>query len=96
MQTPQTPIINKLKQAISEALELPKEVTMNLPLISILGSEEIVIENYKGIIEYTEERIRVNTTTGVLKLEGRKMCLKQITAENIKVTGVILKLEYLH
>lgn len=84
-----------IKKKIINIFELPKEVILNLPLISIIGSEEINIENYKGVIEYNLERIRINTSCGVLKIEGKKLSLKQITAENISVNGLISKLEYL-
>lgn len=84
-----------IKQALTNMLDLPKEITMNLPLISIIGNEELLIENYKGVIEYTEEKIKVNTACGILQVDGRKLFLKQITAESITVTGNILGMEYL-
>ena len=84
-----------IKQTLTNIFDLPKEITMNLPLISIIGNEELFIENYKGVIEYTEEKIRLNTACGILKVDGRKLFLKQITAENITITGNILSMEYL-
>ena len=84
-----------IKKKLVNALELPKEIIFNLPLITIVGNEEINIENYKGVIEYSPEKIRINTECGVLKINGEKLSFKQITAENIIVTGVIQTLEYL-
>ena len=85
-----------LKRVITGMLDLPRELTMNLPIISMVGSEELFIENYKGVIEYTEEKVRINTSCGILKIEGKKIFLKQITAENISLTGKITALEYLY
>ena len=45
-----------LRKNMTEALELPKEIMLGLPLISLLGREEVTIENYKGILEYDEEK----------------------------------------
>jgi len=84
-----------IRQNLSNILELPKEIMLNLPFISIIGKEELRLENYKGIIEYSLECIRLNTSCGVLKLEGKNLVLKQITSENIVVNGVINKLEYI-
>ena len=84
-----------IKKKLVNTLELPKEIIFNLPLITIVGNEEINIENYKGVIEYSPEKIRINTECGVLKINGEKLSFKQITAENIIVTGVIQTLEYL-
>ena len=80
---------------IASALELPKEVLMNLPLITLIGKEDITIENYKSILEYSEECVRINTSAGVLRIEGKKLTLKQITSDNIVIVGRIDKTEFL-
>ena len=59
------------RRNITEALELPKEILLHLPLISFIGQEEVTIENYKGILEYSEETVRIGTAAGVLRLEGQ-------------------------
>lgn len=86
---------SRIKKTITSMFELPKEIVFNLPLINVIGNEEINIENYKGIIEYNLERVRINTSCGIIKIEGKKLLLKQITAENISVTGSISKFEYI-
>ncbi|MDR1150021.1 MAG: sporulation protein YqfC [Clostridiales bacterium] len=83
-----------IKKKLSNILELPKEIVLNLPIIIITGNDEISVENYKGIIEYSTEKIRLNSTVGILKIEGKKLILKQMTSECICITGLILKLEY--
>ena len=40
---------------------MPTEIVSNTPKISILGFEEILIENYKNIIEYENFYIKINT-----------------------------------
>jgi sporulation protein YqfC len=84
-----------IKKSLTSILELPKEVIFNLPLITFIGHEEITIENYKGVIEYNLEYIRISTSCGVLKITGKKLIIKQITSENLLVRGCILKLEYI-
>lgn len=84
-----------LKKKITDVLELPKEVVLNLPMISMVGNEEMHIENYKGILEYDSERIRIYTANGILKLEGRSLFLRTMTTEEITIKGTILKIEFL-
>ncbi|MDR1533288.1 MAG: sporulation protein YqfC [Clostridiales bacterium] len=84
-----------IKNKVTALFELPREIVLNLPLITITGNEEISVENYKGVIEYSEERIRINTSCGVLRIEGRKLLLKQITAEMMTISGAVTRLEYL-
>lgn len=84
-----------LKRNMTEALELPKEVVLNLPLVSLIGREELCIENYKGVIEYSDDKIRINTASGVLKIEGKNLFLRHITSESVTITGGIVKLEFM-
>lgn len=84
-----------LRKNMTEALELPKEIMMNLPLITFVGREEVTIENYKGILEYGAETVRIGTTAGVLRLTGKTLHLKQLSAECMVVTGSVEKMEFL-
>ncbi len=84
-----------LKKELSAAFEMPEEIVSDLPLISLRGFEEAVIENYKGIIEYSTERIRINTSSGVLRLTGENMFIKCLDADNIIITGKIMSAEFI-
>ncbi len=84
-----------LKKELSAAFEMPEEIVLDLPLISLRGFEEAVIENYKGIIEYSTEKIRVNTSVGILRLTGENMFIKCLDADNIVITGKIKSAEFL-
>lgn len=84
-----------IKNKLTNLFELPKDVVLNLPLITIVGNKEIQIENYKGIVEYSEEMIKVKTTVGVIKVNGKKLFVKLITSENIQITGFIKSFEYM-
>ena len=84
-----------LRKNMTDALELPGEIMLNLPLISLVGREEITIENYKGILEYGEETVRISTAAGILRMQGQGLCLKQLSAECIVMTGKIERVEFL-
>jgi sporulation protein YqfC len=85
----------KLKEKVTEILELPKEVVLNIPKLSMTGNGNLIIENYKGIIEYDDNRVRVNTGSGIIKITGESLIIKEITSEDIMVDGDISSLEFL-
>ena len=85
---------DEIKHRIVKVLELPKEIVLDLPNVSILGNEEISVENYKGIIEYKPDLLRLNTKSGILLIEGKNLCLRQVTSDQIKITGCILNVGY--
>ena len=81
--------MENMKLNISEALELPIDIMMDLPRLTVIGSIEIGLLNHKGIIEYTKEIIRINTKSGVFKITGKELEIKTILSEEIIITGVI-------
>ncbi|MCX7746709.1 MAG: sporulation protein YqfC [Clostridia bacterium] len=85
----------KLKEKVTEILELPKEIVLNIPKLTMIGNQNLLIENYKGIIEYDDNRIRLNTSIGTIRICGERLVIKEITSEDIMVDGAILSLEIL-
>jgi len=86
--------VNGLKENISEILELPKDIILDLPRITVLGNLELRIENHKGIIEYSNEKIRIKIKNGILKLIGTNLLIKTIISEEIIVTGNIFSIDF--
>jgi sporulation protein YqfC len=78
-----------IREKITNALSLPKEIALDMPLIVATGRGELNIENYKNLLEFSETKIRIHTSVGLLIVEGSRLCLKQITTENLLITGNI-------
>ena len=78
---------------IDKILEIPQEVYSNVPKITITGFNEMIIENFKGILEYEDYYIRVNTSLGIININGYELRLENMTNDNIKVTGKIEKFD---
>jgi sporulation protein YqfC len=54
----------------------------------------MLIENYKGILEYQEFFIRVNTYIGILNINGFNLNLSEMTTDDILITGKIESLDF--
>lgn len=80
---------NRAKRRIDRWLEMPTEIVSNVPKITIIGFNEILIENYKGILEYEEIYIRINTHIGIININGFNLNLEQISEDDISVKGKI-------
>ncbi len=83
----------KKRKKINDILEIPKEVYSNIPNLIITGFEEMVIENYKGILEYEDYYIKVNTYIGIVNIHGINLKLEKMTEDNIKIIGKIENIE---
>lgn len=79
---------------VNEILDLPMEVGTNIPKITMTGFNEIIIENYKGIIEYEEFFIRISTYIGNININGFELKLNQMTDESVNITGKIENIDF--
>lgn len=74
---------------IDKMLEIPQEVYSNTPKITITGFNELIIENFKGILEYEDYYVRINTTLGIININGFDLKLENMTNDDLKVNGKI-------
>ena len=70
-------------------LDIPKELSTDIPKITVLGFEQILIENHKGILEYQDYYIRLNTCIGIININGFNLTLEQVTEDDISIKGKI-------
>ncbi len=78
---------------VDKILEFPKEVYSNEPKIIISGFDELIIENFKGILEYEEFFVRINTYIGIININGYNLNLENMTDDDLKITGKIESIE---
>ena len=83
----------KRNNRMNRLLEFPEEVYSDVPKIIITGFEELIIENFKGILEYEEFLIRISTYIGIININGYNLNLENLTNDDIKVTGKIENIE---
>lgn len=79
---------------LDKVLEMPKEISTNEPKITILGFNQMLIENYKGILEYQEFFIRLNTYIGIININGFNLDLSEMTTDDILITGKIESIDF--
>lgn len=79
---------------INNLLEIPQEVSSNIPKVTITGFEQILIENYKTILEYQDFYIRLSTEIGILNINGFGLDLKEMTSDDLLITGKIDSIDF--
>ncbi len=78
-----------IRKRIADALELQQDVMLNLPMLHITGSERLLLENHRGLLEYARDRIRVATTAGAVIIEGEGLTIRSVGRDDLLVTGAI-------
>ena len=84
----------RIPNKINRILEIPQEVSSNVPKITILGFEQMMIENYKAILEYQDFYIRLSTEIGILNINGFNLNLKEMTTDDLQISGKIDSIDF--
>lgn len=80
---------------IIDSLKLPKDVMLGALRCTLTGSSEAWIENYKGILEYTDSEIVLQGKNCTLCMEGRGLSIDYYTNEDMKISGTISCVRYM-
>lgn len=90
--------MEKKREAIkvmADLLEIPRDLVLDLPKLTVIGRNEIHLENHRGIIEYSLNRVRVNLSRGYLELEGSDFEIKALLPDEMLIVGEIRVVRYL-
>lgn len=86
--------LKKVKSNIMESLELPGDLMYGTVIVTVTGNREALVENYKGILEYTCEKIRIETKHCRVQICGRHLQIRYYTNDEMKITGFIERIVY--
>ncbi|MBP3284999.1 MAG: YabP/YqfC family sporulation protein [Clostridia bacterium] len=78
-----------LKRRFTELSDLPRELVGSSSRMVLMGNSEFMIENYDGVLEYEESRIKLSTKTGIISVAGNKLTIDELDDENLMVRGKI-------
>ena len=84
-----TQVREHVKSNIVESLELPRDIFYGAVIVTAMGRGEVLVENYRGIIEYTREKIRLQAKGCQVTVRGERLAVEYYTHEEMKITGVI-------
>lgn len=84
----------QVKSKIAEKLNIPEDISKDVSIVTITGSSEIYIENYKGIIEYGKECVKIQMKCSRITVTGKGLEIVYYTNEDMKITGEIVSICY--
>lgn len=79
--------IEKTRETLAKKIDFPIEVMMNVPKITIIGKNEITIENHSGIILFEREIIKVKTKLSPITINGEDFEILYIGEFTITISG---------
>ncbi|WNF38934.1 sporulation protein YqfC [Bacillaceae bacterium IKA-2] len=89
--------INRMvRRWMTDKMELPADVTMNLPRITMIGQLHIYIENHRGVLKFTTAELRLLLEQGQLIVKGKNFVIKTILPEELLLEGTIEQVIYIN
>jgi len=82
------------KELVVDSLKLPKDLLLGASIITLTGNYEAWIENYKGIIEYTDTNILLQGKNRQITISGKNLIIDYYTNEDMKISGSIESVRY--
>lgn len=81
--------MRKFDEDIAERFQLPPEAVENVPCVTLSGSSRVLVENHRGLLEYTSELIDINAGRGLVRVKGEGLLIRAMDRRQILVSGRI-------
>lgn len=81
---------------MTKNMELPQDVMMDLPRITMIGQIHIYIENHRGLIAFSDKELRLLLKQGQLLIRGDAFVIKTILPEEILLEGRVDQVTYIN
>lgn len=72
---------------LARSLHLPEDVTKKSSIINILGNNSILIENFKSIMDYKEDFVKIKAKNRIISIHGERLTIEYYNREEIKING---------
>jgi sporulation protein YqfC len=85
----------RVRNWMANKMDLPQDVMMDLPRITMIGQIHIYIENHRGLLAFTDKELRLMLKQGQLLIKGKSFVIKTILPEEILLQGKIDQVIYI-
>lgn len=86
-------INRKLRKWTADLLDMPQDVMYDLPRLTMIGDRQLYIENHRGVIHFTTEKLTLALSKGVLEVTGADLVIRTIWTEEVFIEGTIKNIE---
>lgn len=80
--------------AVSTKLNLPKDLLLGAAILTLTGQNEAFIENHRGIIEYTDKLLKLQTKNCKILITGTNLTIEYYTNDELKLHGRFNEIKY--
>ena len=78
---------------LTAGADLPAESVPGQPVVELIGNDRVIIEEHRGVSEYSGQQITVNMCYGKISIRGCNLELSKMMGHQMVITGRIEGLE---
>jgi len=78
-----------VQNTFTKLMEFPSDLTLDLPKLTLIGNVQLIIENHRGLIEFTATKTVINTSRWPITLNGRNLMVRSIMVDELVIEGII-------
>ena len=78
-----------------ESLDLPQDIFLGLPNLTLCGNQELYISNHRGILSYAFEEMIILAKGYQIQVKGKDLSIISYTKEDLTIHGYISSVEFL-
>lgn len=86
--------IADIPEEIAGRLDLPAETVAGVPKLTMTGRRRALIENHRGLLQYSRDCIEVDGGRVRLRIRGANLQLVAMDRSDLLISGVILSAEF--
>ncbi len=79
--------------ALAERLQLPPEALGSL-LVTAVGRHRVLIENHRGVAQYSDAFLRLNAAEGAFSVYGDGITIRVLGRHKLAIEGDIRTMEW--
>ncbi|KKO51523.1 sporulation protein YqfC [Paenibacillus sp. DMB20] len=88
-------ISRKLQKFTQEMLDLPQDLLFDLPRLTLIGNQELHIENHRGVLHFSAEKLVLSLAQGALEITGAGLSIRAIQSSEVTIEGRIHHIQYI-
>ena len=81
------------KRPVTELLDLPAELVLGVPRLTLSGGSEVLVENHGGLKSYSGGCVEVRGRNLLMQIRGEDLELVAMTKTDIIIRGIIVAVE---
>jgi sporulation protein YqfC len=84
----------RIRRLAAGVLDLPQDVVLEVPRITMIGHLQMYIENHRGVLHFSDKELRLLLTRGQLIVAGEQLVIRAILPEEVLLEGRVSNVKF--